>query len=748
MNAEDLDASQHLTAHMLATKQTDAAEALLRQLTRLSLRASWIWRRLGMLELQSARSAEAINSFQRALRDDSTDACAWEGLGEAYMRQGRYTAAIKAYKRAVSLDTTAIPALLGMAEVYIKLGLHVDAIACYQQALAMVQERGRGRGGEEDGQASLPVWIGLADAHAVAARDHHTNGFYGRAAESSQHALEALATAAAISSGGQARIGSIWKIAGDVCLLAERLGTYTQLFSTETLQRLWQVMAGRRSALHTWTLEQLADGEGSSEQAMWHWHDAASFRIAMVKLAALAYAHAMQDWDDTELCNDLSLAFYRLHCLSRQADRPLKSAIDCVQAGLRHRADSALLWNLLGVYTMQMDARLSQHAFIQAIRLDDKDPRPWANYGYLCLHQLDVDLAKEAFTTAQTLDPECVSAWIGRALLVQSDDVTERMRLFEHALDLAGGMNAEAVHGLSLAWLRSAHDSAPSPLFAMRKHLEGQPDDTAAWHLYTLLLERAQLYERALSANDAAMATVAASPSSTQQATWVLQSSRARLLTALRQFPDALRVFAQLDDSNDQQAAANSNVAIIELVVRGITQFFCNELADSLTAFEQALTLAADNETQRAQVVLWLAQVLWALGTQEHQELAKQQLFSILGENTNLDAIVALFVIGLVSDDATLTAAALGELVQLPADVMVLIGCGRHGGHAGYFRLPEKPVRAYPGGLHWLRGMLQPGNTEDIAGKRGTGTPGPRQIDPSASGQCGVVARKRVETRW
>jgi superkiller protein 3 len=51
MNPEDLEASQYLTAYLLTSKQVDAAEALLRQLTRLSLRASWIWRRLGMLEL-------------------------------------------------------------------------------------------------------------------------------------------------------------------------------------------------------------------------------------------------------------------------------------------------------------------------------------------------------------------------------------------------------------------------------------------------------------------------------------------------------------------------------------------------------------------------------------------------------------------------------------------------------------------------------------------------------------------------
>ncbi|KAI9598129.1 hypothetical protein BDF19DRAFT_433583 [Syncephalis fuscata] len=667
MDPEDLEAARYLSAHLLTTEQTDAAEALLRHLTQLSVRAGWIWRRLGMLELQSARSTEAINSFQRALRDDSNDAASWEGLGEAYMRQGRYTASVKAYKRAVDLDVTAMPALLGMAEVYIKLGLHADAIVCYKQALDGEKKTATTERDRLNERKLLPAWVGLADAYAVASRDHWSSGFYGRAAEDCQQALGALSIAAKLATSRQ-RLGCIWKTAGDVCLLGEKLSVYTSSFSSETLQQLWISMKAQPTNLQTWTLEQLNTATVDIDDGLevWQWHDTASFRSAITQMAILSYTHAMQDWNDTELCNDLSLAFYRLHFLLGRSEHLLKAAIDCARSGIRHKADSACLWNLLGVYMMRIDARISQHAFIQAIRLDDKDPRPWTNYGYLCLYQSDVDLAKEAFTTAQTLDPECVSAWIGRALLVQSDNTTESLRLFEHALDLAGGISAEAVHGLSREWLKSDTNTTSNPLFALRKHLEGQPDDTAAWNLYTLLLEWSQLHDRALLANDTAITTISSSlsaedKSATDKTSIVdakhiqhaLQCNRARLLSALH----------RIDKDGSDTTAIGS-------VVRGITQFFCNKLEDSLSAFEKALTLAANHETQRAQVVLWLAQVLWALGTPEHQELAKQQLFSILGENTNLDAITCLFVIGLVSDDATLATTALGELVRLPIDTI------------------------------------------------------------------------------
>jgi superkiller protein 3 len=263
-----------------------------------------------------------------------------------------------------------MPALLGMAEVYIKLGLHADAIKCYQQALDKAEFIEKET--QHNKQALLPVWIGLADAYAVAALDHWSNGFYGRAAENCQQALTTLVIAATLSSTTPSQFGSIWKITGDVCLLSERLSMYTQLFSSDTILQLWKSITNHKNALQVWTLEQLTSENNDIDEHTWHWQNANSFRLAMIKLAIFAYAHAMQDWSDTELCNDLSLAFYRLYGQQHHSEKLLKSAIDCVQAGLKNRADSSLLWNLLGVYTMKIDARISQHAFIQAIRLDDK----------------------------------------------------------------------------------------------------------------------------------------------------------------------------------------------------------------------------------------------------------------------------------------------------------------------------------------------------------------------------------------
>ncbi|RKP07497.1 hypothetical protein THASP1DRAFT_30681 [Thamnocephalis sphaerospora] len=669
LNAEDIEAADHLTAHMLRSGRADDAEALLRSVTAAGTRTAWVWRRLGTIELQSGRSAEAIGSLQRALRDDSNDARAWEALAEAYSQQGRYTAAIKAYARASELDASAYHALIGMANVYLRLGLHAEAVARFQSAL---DSNGQPDGICSTGVAAasqLPALQGLADAYALAGRDNLANGFYGRAAEDCEHALATVCRIAAVK---ERRLRCAWKTAGDVCITAAQLSAYHGAFLVDTVCMLVEQACSSATPLLRWTLQQL-DIESNPVDSL-TWSDALSFNRTMLRLAAVAYACALRGWEDAELCCDLSWTLFRLHRLqSDTSDQCLRAAVDCTRAGLKHNANSALLWNALGVYTMRMAPKVCQHALIQAIRADDKDAMAWANLGHLYLRQGDLELAAQAFTSAQTIDPECIAAWTGRALLSAERTDDESLQLFEHALDLAMEPSRELVCGVGQQWLRLAASpntlpTSPIPLFALRKYLERQPDDTAAWNLYTLLLEWADLRLRALSANDAALASSEAHAASVQQ---VLTENRGRLLCSLHDFSAAVDTFSRTDASGlaAETATADGSTAI-SYVVRGIAHFFNHQLDESLGMFEQALAAAADDERQRSRVVLGLSQVLWALGTPDHRELAKQQLFSVLGEQLNLDGVACLFVIGLLCDDATLTTAALGELMNTSADAL------------------------------------------------------------------------------
>jgi superkiller protein 3 len=61
----------------------------------------------------------------------------------------------------------------------------------------------------------------------------------------------------------------------------------------------------------------------------------------------------------------------------------------------------------------------------------------WTNIGLLYLYHNDIDLATQAFTKAQTLDPDHTMAWIGQALIATANGHEANARtLLEHAVSM------------------------------------------------------------------------------------------------------------------------------------------------------------------------------------------------------------------------------------------------------------------------------------------------------------------------
>lgn len=71
-----------------------------------------------------------------------------------------------------------------------------------------------------------------------------------------------------------------------------------------------------------------------------------------------------------------------------------------------------------------------------------KDSTAWANLGMLYLQNEDFDLAQQAFTSAQYVDPECCLSWFGQVLIAwRKDGLLNRDALFElleHTMDVGG----------------------------------------------------------------------------------------------------------------------------------------------------------------------------------------------------------------------------------------------------------------------------------------------------------------------
>jgi Flp pilus assembly protein TadD len=97
LNNSDLDAADHLTRFYVSQSADTRSKAktILMALSEKSIRISWIWHRLGIIQMKENDFASASYSFQSACRIDPKNPQLWQLLGECYLSLGRNVAALK-----------------------------------------------------------------------------------------------------------------------------------------------------------------------------------------------------------------------------------------------------------------------------------------------------------------------------------------------------------------------------------------------------------------------------------------------------------------------------------------------------------------------------------------------------------------------------------------------------------------------------------------------------------------------------
>ncbi|CAG8702325.1 7156_t:CDS:2, partial [Cetraspora pellucida] len=362
--------------------------------------------------------------------------------------------------------------------------------------------------------------------------------------------------------------------------------------------------------------------------------------------------------------------------------------------------------------TLLVDTKISQHAFIKAIDYSPKSPVPWTNLGLLYLLHSDLDLANQAFSTAQSLDPDYAPAWVGQAYVANLWGSNESAELFEHAYEISGGGHSlEADYGFAYQTFTRYKNSSPvhkallmSPTFALQKLSEQRPDDAASLNLLGLLFERLNRPDRAVDVfTDVIVAiqkslqkerstsrsgTLSEDLQEPQSKQTVLlrrlayaQGNLGRVLCATCNFSSSIIAYTEALKLIEQQenglSASMVSFKIYTMLGAGLAYYFNDELENSLQMFEAALNAADDPEQEsnvaevKKDVVVLVSQVLWALGGVDHKNLAKDELFRCISQNPqHLPAIFGLCAIGILQDDDTLATAALREMAKLPIKVV------------------------------------------------------------------------------
>lgn len=340
------------------------------------------------------------------------------------MNSGRYIAALKTFQYAVKLEEDNWYLEYMMANVHRELGDFDEASSGYREVL----KRQPGEFG---------VLMALAECLLAMAHNYTEKGYYGQAVETVLESLTISKEVVAV----RAETLNVWKNIGDACLLFSRLQIFIsklpvalvkEMISSNFDKKHLDIMS-EYDRVDSNTLNSFSDGDANLQSCL---HlGILSYKRALFVSADDRHAHALAWYN-------LGCAEYRAYvCGITQKNAHHRSAIRCFKRAIKVEPGNHEFWNALGIVTAEVNPRASQHALVRSLYINEKDARVWTNLGSLYLLQKDPELASEAFTRAQSVDPEYTSAWIGQGLVSMiAGEYKAAQELFEHAFEISDGI--------------------------------------------------------------------------------------------------------------------------------------------------------------------------------------------------------------------------------------------------------------------------------------------------------------------
>ena len=631
---------------------------------------SWPFAALGVCQLNNQDYAKSIASYQSALRISPDDYQCWVGVGEGYHNSGRYIAATKAFEHAQKLETNTDRNQIDdtwfskymLANVRRELGDFEDAAQGYEDVILIRPNE-------------LGVTIALLQTHVESAWRSIELGYFGQAADS---AIKAAAVSAMVVK-GRPDAFNLWKAIGDACAIFSWMQAYIHRFPIDKVRSV--LSSDRTDGM----FDQMSDIDevGASALDQLHLNEGMHLTLKQCLLAALL-AHKRLVYICVHDIHAQAVAWYNLGWTEYRAhtvlgkestDNPqkngslyLKASVRCFKRAIELEAGNSEFWNALAVVTTQLNPKVSQHAFVRSLYLNDKSARVWTNLGILYLLQRDNQLANDAFTRAQSADPEYTYAWLGQGILaLLLGEVKESRSLFAHAFEIADASTIVTKH----LYASSAFDQLLEqvslngttdllqPLFALHQLKFQITADYVFEHLQALFCERIGANGEAIESLSSVCARVEEDYEDSESLLSLAQFAQAkadvaRAYLSARKFDAAIQnaetaldLSADLDPTS-HPSNSRHRYRLSAHLTAGLAYHHTGLMDKAIAMFRTALEETDGNPD----VVCILSQVLWAKGGTEERDVAREQLFDCVEKNPgHAGAISLLGVIAMLDDD-------------------------------------------------------------------------------------------------
>lgn len=629
---------------------------------------SWPYAVLGVVEINRQQYAKSIVGFQTALRISPNDYQCWVGLGESYYNAGRYIAATKAFQNAESLEVYLSSSEKDqvwfskymMANVKRELGDHEGAISIYETVLELKPQE-------------FGVSVALLQTLTESSWKAVELGLFGEAATTAVQAIETGISITDYHPNGF----NLWKSIGDA------FSIFSWIKGKVPFIPIAQFKSVLESKCDPVSFNMLSDSDGVGANLDALLEQPSSDEPANLMLpmnaAILAYKYAL-----SVAANDVharAVAWYNLgwaeyrahHCSNVTADQKkkskrrgfLKASIRCFKRAIELEAGNPDFWNALGVATTSLSPKVAQHSFVRSLHLNERSALVWTNLGALYLLHGDYQLANEAFTRAQSADPDWSHAWLGQALLATLfGDENEARELTIHAFELGNSSVVFPKQQYAISLFDHVSTNAShlpqllQPLFALHKLHVLEPSNTSLEHLLALFAERTAGFSDAIKALESVCAEIEAQYEQDESIPTLLKYSQAKAdlarvqLGQLEYEAAAESAETALDlSADDTEGLDQEQRRVLRLsahLTAGLAQYYLRDMDKAIDMFRDAL----QESESSPDVICALSQVLWAKGGDQERMVAREQLFDCVEKHPDhVGATTLLGVIALLDQD-------------------------------------------------------------------------------------------------
>uniref|UniRef100_A0A9L0SR20 Superkiller complex protein 3 n=1 Tax=Equus caballus TaxID=9796 RepID=A0A9L0SR20_HORSE len=568
------------------------------------------------VELEEMETALAILTTVTQKASAGTAKWAWLRRGLYYLKAGQHSQAVADLQAALRADPKDFNCWESLGE----------AVAQYQLIIKKKEDY-------------VPALKGLGECHLMMAKAALVDYLDGKAVDYVERALEYFTWALQ----HRADVSCLWKLVGDAC---------TSLYAVSPSKVNVNVLG-------------VLLGQKEGKQVL--------KKNELLHLGGRCYGRALKLMSTSNTWCDLGINYYRqaqhlAETGSSTSDLKelLEKSLHCLKKAVRLDSNNHLYWNALGVvscYSGIGNYALAQHCFIKSIQSEQINAVAWTNLGVLYLANENIEQAHEAFKMAQSLDPSYLMCWIGQALIAETIGSYDTMDLFRHTTEL--NMHTEGAIGYAYWVCTTLQDKSnretelyrynivqmnaiPAAQVVLSKYIERIQNYAPAFTMLGYLNEHLQLKKKAADAYQRAILLLRTEED--QDTYNVTVRNYGRLLCSIGEYDKAIQVFKStpLEELEDIIGFA------LALFMKGLYK-------ESSKAYERALSIV-ESEQDKAHILTALAITEYKQGK---MDVAKTLLFkcSILKEPTT-ESLQTLCALGLAMQDATLSKAALNELLK------------------------------------------------------------------------------------